>query len=188
MEMLQCHPYPHEYVDTTKQCAHSAFFIGLQRKQGEKVEGEQFNIGGTVHEFRQSIEMYNFWKPGMKIYVSHVRRKHLPSYLFPDGCKQPRPTRVVAQQHDNDVNPTGPGERHLKRKNDLGGGSPPKRLSISPQRQDSVSPEIITHNAGSASPNSSSNSALCEADGENGNLFPNGSQEGLEVLDLSSFT
>ncbi|KAM5579197.1 nuclear poly(A) polymerase 4 [Rosa sericea] len=152
LEMLQCHPYPHEYVDTTKQCAHSAFFMGLQRKQGEKVLGQQFDIRGTVDEFKQSIEMYNFWKPGMEIYVSHVRRRQLPSYVYPDGCKRPRPSRAVALQHDNEVSPTGSGERHLKRKNDLGGGSPPKRLSISPQPQDSISPEIITQKAGSASP------------------------------------
>ncbi|PWA67895.1 nuclear poly(a) polymerase [Artemisia annua] len=34
---LQCHPYPHEYVDPSKQCSHNAFFMGLQRKQGEIV-------------------------------------------------------------------------------------------------------------------------------------------------------
>nr|GEZ83201.1 nuclear poly(A) polymerase 4-like isoform X1 [Tanacetum cinerariifolium] len=32
---LQCHPYPHEYSDPSKQCLHGAFFMGLQRKQGE---------------------------------------------------------------------------------------------------------------------------------------------------------
>ncbi|GAY56407.1 hypothetical protein CUMW_171700 [Citrus unshiu] len=32
---LQCHPYPHEYVDTSKPSAHCAFFMGLQRKPGE---------------------------------------------------------------------------------------------------------------------------------------------------------
>lgn len=261
LEMLQCHPYPHEYVDTTKQCAHSAFFMGLQRKQGEKVQGQQFDIRGTVDEFKQSIDMYNFWKPGMEIYVSHVRRRQLPSYVFPDGCKRPRPSRVVAQQHDGELSGTGSGEGHLKRKNDFGGGTPEKRQSISPRRQDSISPEIIIDKAGSASPENlgkcfsmevaesnkrnlstekelgdalncsvitnvtsmsscedtgfgsvaassegnrsvegssigSNTASLCEADsesvsvsgGENGNLLQNGSQEGLEVLDLSSST
>lgn len=261
LEMLQCHPYPHEYVDTTKQCAHSAFFMGLQRKQGEKVQGQQFDIRGTVDEFKQSIDMYNFWKPGMEIYVSHVRRRQLPSYVFPDGCKRPRPSRVVAQQHDGELSGTGSGEGHLKRKNDFGGGTPEKRQSISPRRQDSISPEIIIDKAGSASPETldncfsmevaesnkrnlsgekehgdasncsgitnvtsmsscedtgfgsvaassegnrsvegssigSNTASLCEADsesvsvsgGENGNLQQNGSQEGLEVLDLSSST
>ncbi|MBA0694062.1 hypothetical protein Goari_004394 [Gossypium aridum] len=32
--MLQCHPYPNEFVDTSKQFAHCAFFMGLQRKVG----------------------------------------------------------------------------------------------------------------------------------------------------------
>ncbi|KAJ7951595.1 nuclear poly(a) polymerase [Quillaja saponaria] len=83
---LQCHPYPHEYVDTTKQCAHCAFFVGLQRKQGEIVqEGQQFDIRGTIDEFRQCINMYTFRKPGMKIQVSHVQRRQIPSYVFPDG-------------------------------------------------------------------------------------------------------
>ncbi|KAL6334901.1 hypothetical protein AAG906_023706 [Vitis piasezkii] len=61
---LQCHPYPHEYVDTSKQCSHCAFFMGLQRKEGEIIqEGQQFDIRGTVDEFRHSINMYMFWKP-----------------------------------------------------------------------------------------------------------------------------
>ncbi|KAB2612901.1 hypothetical protein D8674_035217 [Pyrus ussuriensis x Pyrus communis] len=30
--MLQCHPYPHEYVETTKQCAHSAFFYRFAKE------------------------------------------------------------------------------------------------------------------------------------------------------------
>jgi len=77
--MLQCHPYPNEYVDTSKPCPHCAFFMGLQRKQGVKVqEGQQFDIRGTVDEFKQEINMYMFWKPGMDIYVSHVRRKQIP--------------------------------------------------------------------------------------------------------------
>ncbi|XP_034210391.1 nuclear poly(A) polymerase 4-like isoform X2 [Prunus dulcis] len=85
--MLQCHTYPCEYVDTNKQCAHSAFFMGLQKKQGEKIQGQQFDIRGTVDEFRHSVNMYMFWKPGMEIYVSHVRRRLLPPYVFPDGCR-----------------------------------------------------------------------------------------------------
>lgn len=59
--------------------------MGLQRKQGVSIqEGQQFDIRGTVDEFRHSVNMYMFWKPGMEIYVSHVRRKQIPSYVFPD--------------------------------------------------------------------------------------------------------
>uniref|UniRef100_A0A2N9G5E9 Retrotransposon gag domain-containing protein n=1 Tax=Fagus sylvatica TaxID=28930 RepID=A0A2N9G5E9_FAGSY len=36
--MLQCHPYPNEYIDTSKPCPHCAFFMGLQRIEG----GSQF--------------------------------------------------------------------------------------------------------------------------------------------------
>ncbi|KAK1290014.1 hypothetical protein QJS10_CPB18g01003 [Acorus calamus] len=89
--MLQCHPYPNEYVDTSKQhCAHCAFFMGLQRKQGVAFqEGQQFDIRATVDEFRQSVNMYMYWKPGMEIYVSHVRKKQIPLYVYPEGYKKP---------------------------------------------------------------------------------------------------
>lgn len=161
---LQCHPYPHEYVDTTKQCAHCAFFMGLQRKQGETIqEGQQFDIRGTVDEFRHSINMYLFWKPGMEIYVSHVRRRQIPSYVFPDGYKRPRPSRFTTQQadkspcEDGGVHGIGSGERYLKRKKDPGEldnslGTPGKQQSISPMREDSISPELIGNKLSSASP------------------------------------
>ncbi|CAL5359188.1 unnamed protein product [Camellia sinensis] len=56
--MLQCHPYPNEYVDTSKPCPHCAFFMGLQRKHGVKVEeGQQFDIRGTVDEFKQDVNI-----------------------------------------------------------------------------------------------------------------------------------
>ncbi|WOG89331.1 hypothetical protein DCAR_0208569 [Daucus carota subsp. sativus] len=95
---LQCHPYPHEYVDSSRQCSHSAFFMGLQRKEGEVIqEGQQFDIRGTVDEFRHSVNMYVFWKPGMEIFVSHVCRRRIPSFVFPDGYRRSRPPR---QHHD----------------------------------------------------------------------------------------
>ncbi|KAL3511732.1 hypothetical protein ACH5RR_024449 [Cinchona calisaya] len=153
---LQCHPYPHEYVDSSKQCAHCAFFMGLQRKPGEVIqEGQQFDIRGTVDEFRHQITMYNFWKPGMEIYVYHVRRRQIPSYVFPEGYKRSRPPRLTNQQltdkssEENGENyRTGSAERHLKRKKELEGDdtnqeSPEKRQSISPQRRDSISPELF---------------------------------------------
>ncbi|KAI5651228.1 hypothetical protein M9H77_37233 [Catharanthus roseus] len=153
---LQCHPYPHEYVDPTKQCAHGAFFMGLQRKPGEVIqEGQQFDIRGTVDEFRHQIGTYNYWKPGMEIYVYHVRRKQIPSYVFPEGYKRSRPPRVAGQQLA-DKSPQGSGElcrsvsaeRNLKRKKDLEGlsaseSSPDKRQSISPQSRDSSSPDFV---------------------------------------------
>ncbi|KAF1898499.1 hypothetical protein Lal_00032079 [Lupinus albus] len=123
---LQCHPYPHEYMDTSRHCAHSAFFMGLQRKEGEIVqEGHQFDIRGTVEEFKHSVNMYMFWRPGMDIYVSHVRRRQIPSYVFPDGYKRSRPSRPTAQMetspksfHEDGVSGVENRERNYKRKHD----------------------------------------------------------------------
>ncbi|RYR47341.1 hypothetical protein Ahy_A07g033277 isoform A [Arachis hypogaea] len=150
--MLQCHPYPHEYADTSRHCAHSAFFMGLQRKEGEKgQEGQQFDIRGTVDEFRQEINMYMYWKPGMEIFVSHVRRKQLPLFVFPDGYKRNRMSRHISHSaekmgEDAAKSNLGSSERSVKRKNDHEMldeklGKPEKRASISPQRLVCVSPE-----------------------------------------------
>ncbi|KAK9066097.1 hypothetical protein SSX86_015499 [Deinandra increscens subsp. villosa] len=130
---LQCHPYPHEYTDPSKQCSHNAFFMGLQRKQGEIIqENQQFDIRGTVEEFRHSINMYMFWKPGMEIFVSHVRRKQIPLYVFPDGYKRARVPRAV-----NNQPVYGPGSAEkpsIKRKDEgrVDRDSPQRRKSVSP--------------------------------------------------------
>lgn len=149
---LQCHPYPRDYVDSSKQCAQCSFFMGLQRKQGETIqEGQQFDIRQTVDEFRHQIMSYLYWKPGMEIFVSHVRRKQIPAYVFPEGYRRSRHSRSVNQQQVDKISSEGnvacrPGsaERIHKRKElDWSGlaGSAEKRVSISPRRQVSVSPE-----------------------------------------------
>ncbi|GMH10794.1 hypothetical protein Nepgr_012635 [Nepenthes gracilis] len=149
--MLQCHPYPYEYVDTSKQCPHCVFFMGLQRKQGVKVqEGQQFDIRGTVDEFRQEIDMYIYWKPGMDIYVSHVRRKQLPSYVFPDGYVRPRRhMNQLDEKSSEDVEEDRSlsAERRLKKRKypemvDLKFSRLENRASISPLRLETVSPEV----------------------------------------------
>lgn len=126
---LQCHPYHREYMDTSRQSAHCAFFVGLQRKQGEVVqEGQQFDIRGTVDEFLHSVNMYMFWKPEMEIYVSHVRRRQIPCYVFPEGHKRLRPSRPTSKLENkksvckNEVSGTAHVERTRKRKNDDGLG------------------------------------------------------------------
>lgn len=142
--MLQCHPYPHEYADPSRQCAHCAFFMGLSRKEGVKIqEGQQFDIRGTVDEFRHEINMYMFWKPGMELAVSHVRRKQIPAYVFPEGYRRPRPSRHV-NHHQSDKNDTEDGtptrspDSQLKRKHDSAGTDDAepdryaKRSSVSP--------------------------------------------------------
>ncbi|XP_047327855.1 nuclear poly(A) polymerase 4-like isoform X1 [Impatiens glandulifera] len=122
---LQCHPYPNVYLDPSKTCSHSSFFMGLQRKQGEIVqEGQQFDIRATVDEFKHAVNMYMLWKPGMDLSVSHIRRKQIPLYVFPDGCRK------------NKVRPESQQERLcVKRKVDQidHQKSPDKRISSSPE-------------------------------------------------------
>ncbi|KAK6927324.1 Poly(A) polymerase, RNA-binding domain [Dillenia turbinata] len=149
--MLQCHPCPNEYSDTSKQGSHCAFFMGLQRKQGVRVEeGQQFDIRGTIDEFRQEVNMHMFWKPGMEIYVSHVRRRQIPSYVFPEGYTRPRPSRHIDQhamkngEDDGEGCTSGSGEKQIKRKDsetvlDRSG----KRASVSPRRVEPVSPDEV---------------------------------------------
>jgi poly(A) polymerase len=146
--MLQCHPYPHEYADPSRQCAHCAFFMGLSRKEGVKIqEGQQFDIRGTVDEFRHEIGMYMFWKPGMELAVSHVRRKQIPAYVFPEGHRRYRPPQLVNnQQHsDKNDNEDGSPDGHPKRKHDCADAAEPsrsaKRASISPVHRKTSSPQ-----------------------------------------------
>ncbi|KAL6496993.1 Nuclear poly(A) polymerase 4 [Orobanche gracilis] len=160
---LQCHPYPHDYVDSSNQCAHCAFFMGLQRKQGEVIkEGQQFDIRQTVDEFRHQINSYLYWKPGMEIYVSHIRRKQIPSHVFPEGYKRTRHTRPMSQQQIDkmfgevsEACRPGSSERVPKRRKELCGsefqGSPEKRHSVSPQCKVMVSPDLISSRGASAS-------------------------------------
>ncbi|KAH9301128.1 hypothetical protein KI387_012711, partial [Taxus chinensis] len=93
-----------------------AFFMGLQRKQGVPIqEGQQFDIRLTVDEFKQSVGRYIYWKPGMDIYVSHVRRKQIPLYVFPGGVRRTRSSRVP-----NQTGKTSPGGVECSPKNSNG--------------------------------------------------------------------
>ncbi|KAL1204413.1 Nuclear poly(A) polymerase 2 [Cardamine amara subsp. amara] len=149
--MLMCHPQPNEYVDTSKQFRHCAFFMGLQRAEGfGGQECQQFDIRGTVDEFRQEVNMYMFWRPGMDVFVSHVRRRQLPPFVLPNGYKRPRQSRHQNQQCrepvEEDVGSISTTvERNAKRKNDkeimdMRPEKPEKRASISPHGLNAVSP------------------------------------------------
>lgn len=151
---LQCHPYPHEYVDPSKQCAHRAFFMGLQRRPGELVqECQQFDIRGTVDEFRHQVNMYMYWKPGMEMFVSHVRRKQIPLCILSDGYKRNQTPRLMSGQLGEkpvtSIFRSRSRERGgLERKRELecveeSHQSLDKRPSISPPRRESPSPELI---------------------------------------------
>ncbi|KAL8462657.1 hypothetical protein ACS0TY_033618 [Phlomoides rotata] len=104
--------------------------MGLQRKQGVTIqEGQQFNIRQTVDEFRHQIMSYLYWKPGMEIYVSRVRRKQIPTYVFLEGYKRSRHSRYMNQQKVDKISSEGNGacrswsaERILKRKELDGSG------------------------------------------------------------------
>lgn len=121
--------------------------MGLQRKPGEVVqEGQQFDIRGSVEEFKLSINMYMFWKPGMEICVSHIRRKQIPPYVFPEGYKRTRHPRLASQQRSSENGneyQTGSGLKRKKDPESVDQDGPEKRQSISPQKQDSLSPEHL---------------------------------------------
>ncbi|XP_057549428.1 nuclear poly(A) polymerase 1 [Amaranthus tricolor] len=90
--MLQCHPHPGEFADKSRpfRCC---YFMGLQRKKEVPAgEGEQFDIRMTVDDFKQTVNMYSLWKPGMEIRVSHVKRRSIPAFVFPGGIR-PRPAK-----------------------------------------------------------------------------------------------
>lgn len=97
MHMLQCHPHPEDFSDESRSF-HSCYFMGLQRKQGVAPnEAEQFDIRTTVEEFKHAVGMYTMWKPGMEIYVSHVKRKNIPNFVFPGGVRPARPIRIAGE-------------------------------------------------------------------------------------------
>ncbi|KAB1223786.1 Poly(A) polymerase [Morella rubra] len=100
-KMLQCHPHPGDFSDRSRPF-HCCYFMGLQRKQEVPVnEGEQvdirltqFDIRLTVEEFKHNVNMYSYWKPGMEIRVSHVKRRNIPNFVFPGGIRPSRPSKV----------------------------------------------------------------------------------------------
>ncbi|KAI3755999.1 hypothetical protein L1987_55810 [Smallanthus sonchifolius] len=148
--MLQCHPFPNEYVDTSKPCSHCAFFMGLQRQPGVEVqENQQFDIRGTVDGFKLEVNSYAHWRPGMDIFVSHVRRRQLPSYIFPQGYRRQRPIRhTPTRTSKGDAQDTSSpsSERRSKRKHDdapmvdTEPGKLKKQASVSPQRPQTAGP------------------------------------------------
>ncbi|CAN7134113.1 unnamed protein product [Brassica rapa subsp. narinosa] len=86
-DMLQCHPHTHDYQDASRPL-HCSYFMGLQRKQGvPAAEGEQFDIRRTVEEFKHTVNGYMLWIPGMEIGVSHIKRRSIPSFVFPGGVR-----------------------------------------------------------------------------------------------------
>eukprot|EP00250_Pteridium_aquilinum_P012455 c20736_g1_i1 orf=457-1749(-) len=100
--MLQCHLYPYQYVDSSKPVYNTAFFMGLKCGQEKK----EFDLNGTVEEFKYSIDSPFHRKPGMNIFISHVRRKQIPLFVFPGCVRSSRPRGLSIPQSDQG-GPTG---------------------------------------------------------------------------------
>ncbi|CAK9312136.1 unnamed protein product [Citrullus colocynthis] len=93
--MLQCHPHPGDFSDKSRPF-HHCYFMGLQRKQGVPASGgEQFDIRLTVDEFKRSVNVYAQRKRGMEIYVSHVKRRSIPNFVFPGGVRPSRASKLT---------------------------------------------------------------------------------------------
>ncbi|XP_015578273.1 nuclear poly(A) polymerase 1 isoform X1 [Ricinus communis] len=108
--MLQCHPHPGEFTDKSRPL-HCSYFMGLQRKQGVPAnEGEQFDIRITVEEFKISVNMYTSWKPGMEIHVTHVKRRNIPSFVFPGGIRPSRPSKTTWDSKRSSAEKSGEGK------------------------------------------------------------------------------
>lgn len=120
--MLQCHPHPGEFTDISKPF-HCCYFMGLQRKKEVPAgEGEQFDIRMTVDEFKQTVNMYTLWKPGMEIRVSHVKRRNIPAFVFPGGIRPSRPAKSSGEskrslETKSSLDKLDDGKR-IKREND----------------------------------------------------------------------
>ncbi|XP_021745850.1 nuclear poly(A) polymerase 1-like [Chenopodium quinoa] len=133
--MLQCHPHPGEFTDESKPF-HSSYFMGLQSiKEVPAGEREQFDIRMTVDEFKQTVNMYTMWKPGMEIRVSHVRQKKIPAFVFPGGIR-PRSTRSSGERKrslemKSGLDKLGGGKRRKKENDDTVSGVGLPRLSAS---------------------------------------------------------
>lgn len=92
--VLQCHPYPGEFSDKSKPFRYS-YFMGLRRREGANPqEGEQFDMRMTVDDFKRDVYNYSDRKPGMLICVNHVKKKNIPSFVFPGGARPSPPPRV----------------------------------------------------------------------------------------------
>nr|GMC47572.1 nuclear poly(A) polymerase 4-like isoform X1 [Ipomoea batatas] len=123
---LQCHPHPQEYRDSFKQCAHGSFFIGLQRKQGEVTqETEQFDMRGTVDEFRHQVKGY---KQTRQQRLSQLQNEK-SSFRGDEVCRSTLGEECSKKRRERE----GVEEEHKCRN---------KRQLVSIQRADSVAPEI----------------------------------------------
>ncbi|KAL9148881.1 hypothetical protein ABFS82_12G072700 [Erythranthe guttata] len=97
--MVQCHPHPGEFSEKSKPFQHN-YFMGLQRKQGSANPKEnqlQVDLRTTVDEFiNYDVYEYASWKERMSIQVFHIKRKEIPTFVFPGGV---RPSKPIGERH-----------------------------------------------------------------------------------------
>ncbi|KAL5199199.1 hypothetical protein ABZP36_020402 [Zizania latifolia] len=97
-EMLLSHPNPRDFLDSSRPL-HCFYFMGLWKKQiSPAQEAEQYDIRAIVNDFKINIHSYHHWKEGMEIEVSHVKRKDIPTFVFPGGIRPSRPSRTVGKE------------------------------------------------------------------------------------------
>ncbi|KAJ6875001.1 nuclear poly(A) polymerase 1 [Populus alba x Populus x berolinensis] len=82
--MLQCHPHPGEFSDKSRP-------FTLLLLYGLATPNKEFLI--TVDDFKNSVNMYTLWKPGMEIRVTHVKKRNIPNFVFPSGVRPSRPSK-----------------------------------------------------------------------------------------------
>ncbi|XP_012847923.1 PREDICTED: nuclear poly(A) polymerase 1-like [Erythranthe guttata] len=98
--MVQCHPHPGEFSEKSKPFQHS-YFMGLQRKQqgsaNPKESQLQVDLRTTVDEYiNYDVYKYASWKENMSIQVFHIKRKEIPTFVFPGGV---RPSKPIGERH-----------------------------------------------------------------------------------------
>ncbi|KAI5677354.1 hypothetical protein M9H77_08304 [Catharanthus roseus] len=99
---LHCRPNPGPFFDHSRRY-HCCYFMGLRRKQGSNPRAAKvFDIRMPIREFKANVYFYFHWKPTMLLYVCHITRNELPSFVFPGGVKPSKVPRSVLFQINAD--------------------------------------------------------------------------------------
>ncbi|KAL5052440.1 hypothetical protein RYX36_033122 [Vicia faba] len=108
-----------EFSDKSRPL-HCSYFVGLQHKQGvPPKEGELFDIRQTVEKFKRSVNNYCQWKHGMDIFVTHVKRRNIPVFVFPSGVRPNCPSKVTrVSKRSSGLRISGHGQAELGDNND----------------------------------------------------------------------
>ncbi|CAL5440665.1 unnamed protein product [Camellia sinensis] len=126
--MLQCHPYPNEYVDISKPCPHCAFFIYVEQLMSlsNMSTCTCFGNWGWIFMFLMFV--------GSKFLVMYFQM----GINDAEGCRSHSAEKQLKRKRDSEM---------VNSKTD----KPEKRASISPLRPWSVSPESCTSRSSATS-------------------------------------